>query len=758
METFTKKIAFYKILKYILFFCLFLVLGFAKINEISPFAFGMLFALVWCNQKIFVIAPMYVLSCLVVDFSVQSFLCSVCTVGVFVLFFALHYKLKKPLNKIFVGLYAFLSQAMFIYFNSFCLDAFLNALCYLVVGMVCMYAYLCFMQGLLLRGVRRKFALDEMLCAGVLFVALGAGIVNLPEGLSKAIFVFLALVLSFVLGASASISFTLLLGIGSLLAKNSFEMFLLMAILSLGLCVSKKSLPIFSALSVIVLDVFVNFYFFDDFGFYDILPTLVACLLFLLLSLKTLKKLKTFVICENEDFSARNFINKSKTKLSKKLLDTSNLFLGMQNAFVSMSKSKLLPEQAVLFVAEEAKKQVCSSCKNFSVCKAKNTLISDLQTLSSISLSRGNLAFFDIPSNLNANCVKSKIFVQKIDAITKDYQNFCVVSNNMDSSRMMLANQLFGVSQILKSLSKKANSKLVFCPEKEEAIQEELLHEGIFCSEVLIDFCEQKLAGVTLVVKNSDINSEKIAKTVSKTLKQQMEVKTVEDSSKSGFSIVGLFPKTFFDVIFGCSGTLKHGSKISGDNHLAFRICEDKIMMALCDGMGSGLSANSISGLALDLIERFYRAGFETDLILKNVNTLLSLKDEENFGALDICVFDLKLCVCDVLKLGAPVGFLKQKNSTQTIEAGALPIGILENVKPATKSFALNDGDMIILVTDGIVDAIENLDFLKTSINNFNSKNPQQVADMILDLCMKKCKNLAPDDMTVLVGKIWRKI
>ena len=66
-----------KILKsgilFLSFVLLFFILNNASINNILyPFSFSMLFALTWANQKVYLLAPAYLISGLVLDFSLDN--------------------------------------------------------------------------------------------------------------------------------------------------------------------------------------------------------------------------------------------------------------------------------------------------------------------------------------------------------------------------------------------------------------------------------------------------------------------------------------------------------------------------------------------------------------------------------------------------------------------------------------------------------------------------------------------------------------
>jgi len=753
----------YKFIKYILFFALFYVLHIAEVEGLHPFAFGMLFALVWCNQKIYIVAPLYVLSGLLVDFSWYSviILCS-CAV-IFAIFYLLHLRLKKPLNHILVGFYAFLSQFAYLYLNSATTENCINACICVMVGLICLYAYLYFMQSLLMRGLRRRYTIDEVISAGVLLIAIGVGLSCLPDihGIVvKALFIFFILLLVWVFNPSTSISFCVLLGVGGILSSNDLSLFLSITLCALVANLMKSSKKIFACAGIVLVDLFVNLYFFHSYDAYMLLAVLGGALLFMLIPQKSLDKLSNFVISDNDEFALRNIINRSRNTLYKRIWGVSEVFLEMQSVFTSMARGVLTGEQAVQYLTDEVKKNVCEQCVRKNNCLRADfkQKTEEIEKLTALAFARGKITMLDVPSELSSSCQRVNVLITSINNLVKEYTQYAQMVTGMDASRLLIGEQLFGVAQILRSLAEEVNLNITFDVTKEKRIIEELMYYHILCSEAVVYFKNREIKNVTLVVRKSDAERPEIYGVVSKILNCAMEVGNIQFADKPGFSVVTLRMVIGYDAVFGSAGVVKNGSVQSGDTHSVLRVTEDKILMALCDGMGSGESAEKVSTLALNLIENFYKAGFESSLILSSVNKLIALKGEESFSALDICVFDLRQCICDLVKLGSPLGFIKKNTGTTIIEAGALPLGILEDIKPNINSFALNDGDMVILITDGVLDAFGDYEGLQNFINDAQANNPQVLADSVMSEALQRCKNYAPDDMTVLVGKIWRKI
>ncbi len=166
--------------KYWGFFLLFYVLMCAEISGVRPFCFGMLFALVWNKQKAFLLAPLYLLAGYLVFFDIGRIFIDLITVFIVLITFLLHYYFKKPLNKILIGCYAFLSQFGLLYMSTANPESLWQAFLTLILGLICLYCYLNLFSNFSLKGIRGKLRVDEIACLFVLVFGLGAGIMGLP--------------------------------------------------------------------------------------------------------------------------------------------------------------------------------------------------------------------------------------------------------------------------------------------------------------------------------------------------------------------------------------------------------------------------------------------------------------------------------------------------------------------------------------------------------------------------------------------------
>ena len=177
--------------------------------------------------------------------------------------------------------------------------------------------------------------------------------------------------------------------------------------------------------------------------------------------------------------------------------------------------------------------------------------------------------------------------------------------------------------------------------------------------------------------------------------------------------------------------------------------------MALCDGMGAGERASRASTLALSLVENFYKAGFPDEIIMYSVNQLLTFTGQDVFSALDMTVFDLVTGDVDFIKVGAADGFIKRAREVEVVEAGSLPLGILDDIEPKITKAVLSAGDMVVLVSDGILDLFGGERVaLAGFINNLDVTNPQQLADQLIAEVTAKADGYPADDCTVTVAQL----
>ena len=188
------------------------------------------------------------------------------------------------------------------------------------------------------------------------------------------------------------------------------------------------------------------------------------------------------------------------------------------------------------------------------------------------------------------------------------------------------------------------------------------------------------------------------------------------------------------------------------------KIDERKFLVALSDGMGSGEYAHKISESTISLLESFYRAKMPSELVLSTVNKLLTFSKEESFACVDIAVVDLDSGRADIVKIGSPLGFILSDNTVKVLESATLPLGILESLHPDANAYALAENDILLFLSDGVVDAFGSATDLYEALRVLPVRNPQQLADELLSNALRAQNGIAKDDMTAVAVRLFKNI
>lgn len=176
-------------------------------------------------------------------------------------------------------------------------------------------------------------------------------------------------------------------------------------------------------------------------------------------------------------------------------------------------------------------------------------------------------------------------------------------------------------------------------------------------------------------------------------------------------------------------------------------------------GWGRGPEAKKSSSIAVKMLKRLLSKGFDKDTSIELINSTLSLNSEEDmYATLDTAIFDLYAGNVEFVKNGACPTFIKNKRQVQIVKSLALPAGLIDNIELVVHDKDLEEGDIIVMCSDGILESAEEYQnkeiWLKSLLEELITDNPQKIADIILQEAIDNGYGVAKDDMTILVAKI----
>lgn len=230
---------------------------------------------------------------------------------------------------------------------------------------------------------------------------------------------------------------------------------------------------------------------------------------------------------------------------------------------------------------------------------------------------------------------------------------------------------------------------------------------------------------------------------------------------KKEYCTYNLIEAPNYFVLYGTAKCGRNGESISGDNFTCLELMSGQTLLSVSDGMGHGLKAYRESEMVLTLLEELMEGGFTEEASLRLINSVFIVdSDDISPASLDMGIIDLYSGVCDFMKIGASTTFVKRGGWIEAIKANSMPIGTENIVDMETASKKLYDGDFVIMVSDGVIDAIDMEDkdrYMSDILMDIHSTNPQEMAKNILDRIIEEADGRKNDDMLVMVAGVWDK-
>ncbi len=208
-----------------------------------------------------------------------------------------------------------------------------------------------------------------------------------------------------------------------------------------------------------------------------------------------------------------------------------------------------------------------------------------------------------------------------------------------------------------------------------------------------------------------------------------------------------------FSAEWGVFSSSASGEGINGDSSAAFFGKENRFYALISDGMGAGQSAAYSSEICEMFLKKMLLCGNRKETSLKMLNNLLRARGEECSATVDLLEVDLEGGSAKLLKSGAAPTFVRRGDKLYKLRSGTAPIGILPNFEAEDIDFAIEDGDVMIMMSDGVSQSPEECIWLMELMGGEWAENetPSSMAERIC----KKAKEMGScDDITALLVKI----
>lgn len=463
-----------------------------------------------------------------------------------------------------------------------------------------------------------------------------------------------------------------------------------------------------------------------------------------------------------EILAAQNLRKIAKTRM--KIFSDSFLTLSKTMDKITEKQTKI-KQSEIDRIFEDISEKLCKNCSNCNHCwenKFQNTYQAACAMFETAE-KKGLLEKKDIPSEFLSDCICADEFIEETNRGFEIAKLNHIWNNRISESREVIAEQLKEVSSVIQDITGSIYETSQGFYSDEERVMRRLKAERIQAKDITIFERGDKRKEIYLSAACQNgrcVTAKEAAVAISDAMGMKIKV---SDASKSviskEFDNFIFVEDTKFKVLTGVTRAKKEN--VSGDNFSILKLETGEIMIALSDGMGTGMEAGEESETVMSLLEQMIEAGFKAETAIKLINSSLVLKSEkQTFSTIDMTVINLFNGMCEFIKIGAAAAFIKRDHWVETISSTTLPIGMFGNVDYDTVTKKLYEGDIIIMVTDGVLDCIEEVDkeaVMEQMIMEIKSNNPQEIANRILDLTISRNNFIPRDDMTVITAGMWLK-
>lgn len=422
-------------------------------------------------------------------------------------------------------------------------------------------------------------------------------------------------------------------------------------------------------------------------------------------------------------------------------------------------KEERIPDERLQELCEDVREKVCKNCEKRKVCRTMDMLEEILLTIENY----GAELNVEVKRKLQKRCLYFGPFLKNVSEGYKHEKHNQMWRRKMAENRSDCAKQLNSFAHVIQHSTRELDASIFEDEYLEKKIKTRFSRIGVKLLSTVFFVTSNgryEIHVTVKVTKGQCVTSKEVARILSECTGRKMV------AGKEERPIVGTEYGTIvceegakYHTLQGVARVGKGCDKISGDNFSLLELSGSKQGVILSDGMGAGQSAFRESATVVEVLEELLKAGFPKETALQMVNTAMVMGREEiKFSTIDMAQFDLYTGMCEIAKAGAATTYIKRKNGVEVIKSTSLPMGVVSKLEVDYSEWQLSDGDMLIMVTDGVMDALpagEQELLMRMLVEGTTKNNPKELAHHILGQVLECSGEIPQDDMTVLVIGIW---
>lgn len=414
-------------------------------------------------------------------------------------------------------------------------------------------------------------------------------------------------------------------------------------------------------------------------------------------------------------------------------------------------------------MVENLADRVCYNCELRQRCWDRN-LHSTFEGFSELISSCENNDI-NLPKSLGKRCVKTRSLIKNSQEIVNNYTVNEALKTRLSEGRNIISSHINNISNTMESMIRDFEKDISVCTEIDKILRKAFNRNKIDYTDVFSYLDRHGRMKIKVTTNNSEDERyciKMILPVINTLVKVPVSLVSegVRINPETGECSVIIEETPKYHMTSYAAIKAKDGETYIGDSYSFSKNNDGSYISIISDGMGSGPEARTESGLAVDLIEKFIENGFSEKTAIDTVNSIMAMKfnEDEKFTTMDLNIVDLYTGEAEFIKIGGVVSFIKRGEEIKIIKSNSLPFGILDSVDVTSEKFKLKHGDIIVSISDGVLDIDKNnigsYAWLEEYLE-YADTNPSALSRDILEKAMVLSGGKVKDDMTVLVSKIY---
>lgn len=449
----------------------------------------------------------------------------------------------------------------------------------------------------------------------------------------------------------------------------------------------------------------------------------------------------------------------SQMVLAERLEDVSGALREIGSTTRAVS-DKLLEKKdtGISSVSTRVAERVCAPCGMKTNCWQLRHSVVQTALDDSLSILRkdGMISREQLPRHFQQHCCRMDEMTAELNAQFGAYLARDGVQRKVARVRAVLTDQFEGLAEMLEELAGELCSSQPLEPRQADRVKEYFARLGIAPHRLSCTLDRFSRVTVELVVPGyqaAKLSKAQVALDLCSLLEAEFDLPEIIRREK--LTTFLFREKAIYTVELGAYQLASGGNRLCGDAYDIIRNHRGCAHLILSDGMGSGGSAAVDSTMTCELLNRLVSVGISYEAALKLVNSALLVKSgEESLSTVDVCTLDLFSGKARFYKAGAAPTFLLKGGKAGSLESASLPAGILHGVSFERSSVTLHEGDVVVMVSDGVTST--GADWVRSELSASQELDMQHLSEKLAVTAKMRRNDGRDDDITVVAAALRR--